>query len=112
MKTVFLNILLLFFLNSFSKATYNDTIATKLYGQGCGIIPNSEEVDYNIILLEKLQKTELGSYVICENKDLLYEEAPQAYKDIDIVVQDLVDDKIVEVIAIFRPIITYKTRRK
>lgn len=64
MKTVFLNILLLFFLNSFSKATYNDTIATKLYGQGCGIIPNSEEVDYNIILLEKLQKTDSNNVLI------------------------------------------------
>jgi release factor H-coupled RctB family protein len=73
---------------------------------------DTKERLYEKFSVEKLQKTELGSYVICENKDLLYEEAPQAYKDIDIVVQDLVDDKIVEIIAIFRPIITYKTRRK
>ena len=64
MKTVFFNILLLFVLNSFSKATYNDTIATKLHGQGCGIIPNSEEVDYNITLLEKLQKTDSNNVLI------------------------------------------------
>ena len=72
MKTVFLNILLLFFLNSFSKATYNDTIATKLYGQGCGIIPNSEEVDYNIILLEKLQKTDSKNVLIYRHLAMQY----------------------------------------
>ena len=27
-----------------------------------------------------LIKTEMDSYVICENKELLYEEAPMAYK--------------------------------
>jgi len=59
-----------------------------------------------------LAQTELGSVVICEDKNLLFEEAPQAYKDIDIVVQDLVSAGLVEVIAILRPFITYKTRRK
>ncbi|MDB5102254.1 MAG: Sel1 domain protein repeat-containing protein [Cyanobacteria bacterium RYN_339] len=33
----------------------------------------------------------LGSWVVCEDRALLYEEAPQAYKDIDVVVGDLVD---------------------
>ncbi|MEB3188799.1 MAG: RNA ligase RtcB family protein [Snowella sp.] len=61
---------------------------------------------------EDLIKTNLGSRVICEDKDLLYEEAPQAYKNIDIVIQDMVDAGLIEVIAIFRPVITYKTRRR
>ncbi len=56
--------------------------------------------------------TALGSRVICEDKTLMYEEAPQAYKNIDIVVQDLVDAGLVEVVAVFRPVITYKTRRR
>ncbi len=63
-------------------------------------------------LPEDLKKTDLGSYVICEDKNLLYEEAPQAYKNIDRVVQDLIDAELVEIIAVLKPLITYKTRNK
>lgn len=62
--------------------------------------------------VDNLKRNEFGGYIICENKDLLYEEAPQAYKDIDIVVKDLVDFGIIEVVAIFKPLITYKTKRR
>lgn len=55
--------------------------------------------------------TSLGSRVICEDKNLLYEEAPQAYKKIDSVVDDLVNEGLIKIIAILRPVITYKTRR-
>ena len=58
-----------------------------------------------------LIRTDLGSHVICENKELLYEEAPQAYKNIKIVIDDMVQEGLVEVAAIFRPVITYKVRR-
>ncbi len=58
---------------------------------------------------ESFLKTELGGRVICTDKNLLYEEAPQAYKDIDVVVQDLIDEKLVSVIATFAPIISFKT---
>ena len=56
-----------------------------------------------------LLKTRLGSRVLCENRDLLYEEAPQAYKDIDRVIQDLVDAELAKVVAVMRPVLTYKT---
>ena len=56
-------------------------------------------------------KTSLGSKVICEDKDLIFEEAPQAYKNIETVVGDLVDAGLVRIIAILHPVITYKTRR-
>jgi len=59
----------------------------------------------------QLSHTPLGSVVICEDRDLLYEEAPAAYKQIEAVVQDLVDAGLVSVIATFRPLLTYKTRR-
>ncbi len=59
-----------------------------------------------------LEVTKLGSRVICKQRDLLYEEAPQAYKNISIVVDDLVRAGMVDVIASFKPLITYKTRRK
>lgn len=54
--------------------------------------------------------TELGSYVIAEDKDLLYEEMPEAYKEIKDIIADLENAKMIKVIAIFRPLITYKMR--
>jgi release factor H-coupled RctB family protein len=62
--------------------------------------------------IDDLRKTDLGSVVICENRALIYEEAPQAYKDIDVVIQDMVDAGLIKVLATLRPVITYKTRRK
>ena len=62
--------------------------------------------------VEDLTKTALGSRVICEDKQLIYEEAPQAYKNIDVVIQDMVDANLINVVAVYRPVITYKTRRK
>jgi release factor H-coupled RctB family protein len=59
---------------------------------------------------DSLLLTELGSRVICEDRELLYEEAPQAYKDIDSVVGDLVAAGLCRVLLTLRPIITYKTR--
>jgi release factor H-coupled RctB family protein len=60
----------------------------------------------------QLTQTPLGGRVICGARDLLYEEAPAAYKNIEDVVQDLVDARLVSVIATFRPLLTYKTRAK
>jgi release factor H-coupled RctB family protein len=59
---------------------------------------------------EQLVQTSLGSRVICGNRELLYEEAPAAYKSIEAVVKDLVDAGLVSVIATIRPLLTYKTR--
>ena len=58
-----------------------------------------------------LERTKLGSRVICEDRDLIYEEAPQAYKDIHQVVRDLEQAGLIDLIATLRPLITYKTRR-
>jgi release factor H-coupled RctB family protein len=55
-----------------------------------------------------LERTAIGSRVLCKDKKLLYEEAPQAYKNIDIVIDDLVDAGLATVIATFKPILTYK----
>lgn len=61
---------------------------------------------------DDLGQTALGSRVICEDRDLLYEEAPEAYKDIDDVVAALVDAGLCRIVAVLRPLITYKTRRR
>ena len=58
-----------------------------------------------------LERTDLGSRVICKQRDLLYEEAPQAYKNIDNVIDDLVGANMIDVVATFKPVLTYKTRR-
>ena len=61
---------------------------------------------------KSLSKTEkFGSHVICEDKQLLFEEMPKAYKPIEGIVKDLVDLNIIKVIAIMKPVITYKTRK-
>lgn len=57
-----------------------------------------------------LTTTSLGSKVICENKSLLYEEVPAAYKEIENIIDDLKSFNLITVIAIFKPLITYKTR--
>jgi release factor H-coupled RctB family protein len=59
----------------------------------------------------ELVQTPLGGRVICEERELLYEEAPAAYKNIEAVIADLVDAGLVSVIATFRPLLTYKTRK-
>lgn len=60
--------------------------------------------------IKDLQVTELGSRVICKKRNLLYEEAPQAYKNIRLVIDDLVNAGVIDVVASFKPLITYKTR--
>lgn len=57
-----------------------------------------------------LRQTPMGNVVICDDKQLLYEEAPQAYKNIDRVIQDMADDGLIRVLATMRPLITYKVR--
>ena len=59
-----------------------------------------------------LVQTALGSRVICEDRELLYEEAPEAYKDIDGVIAALLEAGLCRVVAVLRPVITYKTRRR
>jgi release factor H-coupled RctB family protein len=58
----------------------------------------------------QLTQTALGSRVICENRNLLYEEAPLAYKNVETVVDDLKQAGLIRVLARLRPLLTYKTR--
>lgn len=58
-----------------------------------------------------LTRTELGSHVICEDTELLYEEAPQAYKNITVVIDDLVREGLIQIVALLRPVVTYKVSR-
>lgn len=61
---------------------------------------------------QDLTKTELGSLVICQNKSLIFEEAPQAYKKIDHIINDMVEAGLIRILAVLRPVLTYKTKRR
>nr|WP_319393888.1 RNA ligase RtcB family protein [uncultured Desulfobacter sp.] len=61
--------------------------------------------------INSLKRTGFGGHVICDDRELLYEEAPHAYKNIDQVIQDLLDENWVDVIATFKPLVTYKKRK-
>jgi release factor H-coupled RctB family protein len=63
---------------------------------------------------QQLLQTDLGGVVVCEKKDLVFEEAPTSYKDIDNVIKCLTNDVhgksrgLVRILATLRPILTYK----
>lgn len=57
---------------------------------------------------DELKRTSLGSYVITKDKALLYEEAMDAYKRIDDVIEILLQNKCIEIIATLKPIVSYK----
>jgi release factor H-coupled RctB family protein len=59
---------------------------------------------------QQLTRTALGGRVICEDKALIYEEAPQAYKNVDSVVDCLTGAKLAQPVARNKPLISYKTR--
>lgn len=57
----------------------------------------------------QLDKTRFGSRVVCAQTHLLYEEAPQAYKDIDNIITVLADAGLIRPLARLKPVLTYKT---
>jgi release factor H-coupled RctB family protein len=57
----------------------------------------------------KLTRNPFGGVIVCEDRDLLVEEAPEAYKSIDRVIADLADFGLARVVATFRPLVTFKT---
>ncbi len=59
----------------------------------------------------ELRTTQWGSTVICADADLLAEEAPGAYKNIEEVVHALIDASLVTPVVATTPITTYKTER-
>ncbi len=57
---------------------------------------------------ERLARNPFGGRVICEDRALLVEEAPEAYKPIGGVIADLEAFGIARVVASFRPLVTVK----
>jgi release factor H-coupled RctB family protein len=61
--------------------------------------------------VQKLVRTALGSRVICTDRRLMMEEAPEAYKDVGKVIEDLEAMQLMRVVAVLRPMINFKTAR-
>jgi len=59
--------------------------------------------------VEELRRTKLGSIVVCGDRQLLFEEAPTAYKRIEQVIADLTDHGLATPVAATVPLVTYKT---
>ena len=58
-----------------------------------------------------MERTDFGGRIICEDRDLLIEEAPMAYKSPEAVVADLKETGVAEPVATFHPLLTFKKTR-
>lgn len=58
---------------------------------------------------DNLRRNRFGGAVVCADKALLYEEAPQAYKKIDSVIEALRVHGLMETVARLKPVLSYKT---
>ena len=58
---------------------------------------------------DELYRTAFGSLVICGDRTLLYDEAPQAYKPCLSIIEALQDAGLIEVVARLKPVLTFKT---
>ncbi|MBS7696450.1 MULTISPECIES: RNA ligase RtcB family protein [unclassified Chelatococcus] len=62
--------------------------------------------------LARLTRNAFGGRILCSDRRLLVEEAPEAYKNIEHVIDDMVRHAMVSVVAVLRPVITFKTLRE
>jgi len=62
--------------------------------------------------VEELRRTPLGSIVVCGDRQLLFEEAPMAYKRIEQVIDDLTTHNLATPVVSTVPLVTYKTAER
>ncbi|WNZ53917.1 RNA ligase RtcB family protein (plasmid) [Microbulbifer sp. MKSA007] len=58
-----------------------------------------------------LSRTSYGGRVVCEDKQLLVEEAPQAYKNSEDVLAQLAEAELATCVGVMTPVVTFKTAR-
>lgn len=61
--------------------------------------------------IEAMQRTSFGGRILCEDRDLLIEEAPLAYKSAKSVAEDLERTGAAHSVAEFHPLLTFKKTR-
>jgi len=57
---------------------------------------------------DTIRRTALKSAVVCHDTELLFQEAPEAYKNIQPVLNALIEYNLATVVATLRPLITFK----
>jgi len=67
---------------------------------------------YRDNITEMTQKGGDGGWVICDDKALVWEEAPEAYKDVITVGEDMVKEGVCVIVGMMRPRVTYKVRHE
>lgn len=77
--------------------------AGRKWGRG-----NCKEKLQGKYLRKDIKKSNFGYNLVCSDKNLIYEEAPEVYKNIERVIEDLLEYKIIEVVATLSPLITFK----
>lgn len=55
-----------------------------------------------------IRHTAMKSRVVCHDTELLFQEAPEAYKNITDIINVLLEYGLIEIVAALRPLITYK----
>jgi release factor H-coupled RctB family protein len=55
-----------------------------------------------------IRETKLKSVTVCHDVNLLYEEAPEAYKGIEHIIDALIEKGLCKVIATLQPLLTFK----
>ena len=55
-----------------------------------------------------IRETKLKSRVVCHDTELLFQEAPEAYKNIEHILTALLEHELITLVASFRPLVTYK----
>lgn len=85
------------------------------HGAGRKISRSQSDEKFGQLAIEELRRPRdksigLDNLVICEQRNLLRQEHGKAYKDIDRVIGDMRAFGLLEIVATFRPILTYKTR--
>lgn len=61
--------------------------------------------------MDAMQRTPFGGRILCEDRDLLIEEAPLAYKSAKSVTEDLARTGAAQSVAEFHPLLTFKKTR-
>jgi release factor H-coupled RctB family protein len=57
---------------------------------------------------DSIRRTKFKSRVVCHDTDLLFQEAPEAYKNIEHILTALLEHGLITIVASLRPMLTYK----
>jgi release factor H-coupled RctB family protein len=95
------------------KMTEDNELAGKMlysiaHGAGRKLNRSQAKEKFGHLSKEKLERTSVGSTVVCSNVSLLRQEHELAYKDIYSVVDSLVESGLIRVIAKLTPLCTFK----